>query len=321
MLRHYDTLGLVSPTGRTDGGYRQYADDDLRRLFHVEALRSLGLSLQEVAAALGNLDFDPAPVVEQLLERTRERIAQEQELLGRLTQVRASGPAAWSDVLRTIGLLRGLEADDASARQRVALALTGAGGPDVTSLTEAALNEPDPNVAGALYWSLARQGDDAVAALAATLDSPDPDRRRRAVAALAKIGSPDALAVLAGAHGHPDPFVGARAALARGARGEADAIPALVALVVGGRDDVDAADALTHLARAGHADDVVRAVRDAVPDASVAARRRLTAALAEIAGPAADAALTAWAEDPDPGVALTATALLRTRPGAGPRGG
>ncbi|NUT51024.1 MAG: MerR family DNA-binding transcriptional regulator, partial [Saccharothrix sp.] len=45
MLRHYDALGLVRPTGRTVGGYREYSAEDVRRIFHVEGLRSLGLSL------------------------------------------------------------------------------------------------------------------------------------------------------------------------------------------------------------------------------------------------------------------------------------
>lgn len=33
MLRHYDALGLVRPTGRTVGGYRAYSADDVRRIF------------------------------------------------------------------------------------------------------------------------------------------------------------------------------------------------------------------------------------------------------------------------------------------------
>lgn len=51
MLRHYDSLGLVRPTGRTTGGYREYSDADLERLVQVESLRSLGLSLRDVARA------------------------------------------------------------------------------------------------------------------------------------------------------------------------------------------------------------------------------------------------------------------------------
>ncbi|MGW3562241.1 MerR family DNA-binding transcriptional regulator, partial [Streptomyces sp. NPDC000963] len=44
MLRHYETLGLVRPTGRTGSGYREYSDEDIRRIFHVESLRSLGVA-------------------------------------------------------------------------------------------------------------------------------------------------------------------------------------------------------------------------------------------------------------------------------------
>lgn len=313
MLRHYDKIGLVSPTGRTHGGYRQYSAGDVRRLFHVEGLRSLGLSLQEIAGVLGDLAFDPAPMIEQILARTRRRLAQEEELVRRLTEVHTSKPAAWSDVLHTIGLLRGLEADDPSSRQRLVLALTGRGD-DAVALTEAALSESEPNVAGALYWALARTGDTAVPRLAEALGSPDAERRRHAAAALEKIGTPQALAVLADAFQDPDPFIAARGALARGARGDADAITALVDLVVAARDDVAAADTLGVLAEQhGLAADIVRAICDELADASVAARRRLTAALAEIPGPAADATLTALVDDPDRGVALTATSLLRAR--------
>ena len=37
MLRHYDSLGLVSPSERTSGGYRSYSEADLD-LFALRAL-------------------------------------------------------------------------------------------------------------------------------------------------------------------------------------------------------------------------------------------------------------------------------------------
>ena len=52
MLRHYDALGLVRPSQRSSTGYREYAPEDIRRIFHVESLRSLGLSLKEIGRAL-----------------------------------------------------------------------------------------------------------------------------------------------------------------------------------------------------------------------------------------------------------------------------
>ncbi|MBV1850542.1 HEAT repeat domain-containing protein [Catellatospora tritici] len=315
MLRHYDRIGLVSPTGRTHGGYRQYSPDDVRRLFHVEGLRTLGLSLQEIADVLADLSFSPASMVAQLLARTRDRLAREQELLHRLGQVRASDPNAWSDVLRTISLMRGLDANSPSARQRLVLSLTEQGDGDAAVLAQAALNEADPNVAGALQWALARAGDGAIPILAEALDSPDPERRHRALAALAKIDSPRAGEVLAEAHRHPDPLVSARATLARGRRGTADAIPALVALVSNGPDDVEAAEVLAVLAtRYGQADDVARAISAELVLAADSARQRLTVALADVPGPLARAELAALVDDPDKRVSLTATFVLRTRP-------
>ena len=314
MLRYYDSVGLVSPTGRTSAGYREYAEEDVRRLFHVEGLRSLGLSLHDIAVALDDLSFSPADLVERLVIRTRERLAQDEELLRRLGQVRASNPAAWSDVLRTIGLVRGLGDGDPSARQRFVLSLADGGERDVVTVAEAALNEPDPNVANALDWVLARVGDGAVPMLAAALDSPVAERRHRAVTALVKIGSACAYAVLADAVRHPDPLVSGRATLARGARGEADAVPALVALVVDGRDDVEAADVLGALASEhGRADEITRVIAHALTSTGAAARRRLTQALSEIPGPRAQATLIELVDDPDRQVAVTASALVQVR--------
>ncbi|MCE3551689.1 MerR family DNA-binding transcriptional regulator [Pseudonocardia sp. RS11V-5] len=314
MLRHYDSIGLVSPTGRTQGGYRRYSEEDVRRLFHVEGLRSLGLSLRDIADVLTDLSFSPAAMVEQLVARTRDRLAREEELLRRLGRVRATEPAEWSDVLRTIGLMRGLDAGDPSARQRVALSLSGEGDRDAVPLAEAALKESDPNVAGALDWALARTGDGAVPVLAEALDSPIAARRHRALAALVKIGSPDASAVLADAFRHPDPVVRGRATLVRASRGAADTVPALVALVVEGRDDVEAADALGGLAsRHGLADEIAGAIAGALAGATGAVRRRLASALADVPGPRAEAMLAGLVDDPDRGVAVTASFLVRAR--------
>ncbi len=312
MLRHYDSVGLVSPSGRTSGGYRQYREQDLRRLFHVEALRALGLTLQEVATALDDPSFSAADTIEAIVTRTRERVARDEELLARLHQVRASGPAAWSDVLRTIGLLHGLRASSPSARQRAVLSLPLQGDGEAVLLARAALEEPDPNVGGALHWALARSGDGGLPVLTEALGSPSPERRRRAVVALSEIGSPGAVAALTEALGHPDPVVSGRAALVCGAHGDLDAVPRLVALVVEGCDDVEAAAVLGGLAaRHDRAHTITRALTEALGDADDQARRRLAAALADVPGPAALATLTGLTTDPDRAVALTATAVLQ----------
>ncbi|QZY52378.1 MerR family DNA-binding transcriptional regulator [Leucobacter tenebrionis] len=319
MLRHYDRIGLVSPTSRTPGGYREYTDDDIRRLFQVEGLRSLGLGLREIVDALGDLPFSPAEMVEQLITRTEEHLAQQTRLLHELRQVQAGELAEWADVLHTISLIRGLNVDDPSERQRFALTVEEeAGARGIGALVEAALAETDINAAGALDWVLARGGDEAVPLLARALFSSDERRRRRAVDALVKIGSPRATGVLADAFEHPDPRVRSRAALARGRRGDRGAIPTLIALVASGRDDVAAADALAELAtgQSGGAEEIVRLIRAELAradGADAAARQRLTAALADIPGPEANALLAALTDDSDPRVAHTAQYLLQSR--------
>jgi DNA-binding transcriptional MerR regulator len=314
MLRHYDSVGLVSPSGRTHGGYRRYEDEDLRRLFHVEGLRALGLTLQQVATVLADTSFEASDLVDGLLARTRERLARDQQLLARLEQVRASGPVAWSDVLRTVELLHGLGASSPSVRQRAVLSGTGPGGRDAVPLAQAVLDETDPNVTGALQWALTRAGDDTVPVLVEALGSPQPERRRRALAALVEVGSPTALAAVTAALGHPDRVVSGRAALACGARGDLAAVPRLLALVVDGCDDVEAAEVLGSLAgQHGCADAITTGITRALDGADPAVRRRLTAALAEVPGAAAAAALDRLTSDPDPAVALTATTVLRQR--------
>ncbi|RNB71013.1 MerR family transcriptional regulator [Brevibacillus centrosporus] len=48
-LRYYEELGLVSPSGRTEGGYRMYTDADVEQILHIIDMRDLlGASLAEI---------------------------------------------------------------------------------------------------------------------------------------------------------------------------------------------------------------------------------------------------------------------------------
>lgn len=48
-LRYYEELGLVSPSGRTESGYRVYTDADVEQILHVKDIRDLlGASLAEI---------------------------------------------------------------------------------------------------------------------------------------------------------------------------------------------------------------------------------------------------------------------------------
>lgn len=51
-LHHYDEIGLVQPSARSDAGYRLYGEADVRRLQQVLVYRELGLPLDDIAAVI-----------------------------------------------------------------------------------------------------------------------------------------------------------------------------------------------------------------------------------------------------------------------------
>lgn len=81
-LHHYDAIGLLSPEGRSDAGYRLYSDADLRRLRQILFYRELEFGLDEIAEILA----DPAAGSHDHLRRQhrllRERHARAAALIG-----------------------------------------------------------------------------------------------------------------------------------------------------------------------------------------------------------------------------------------------
>ncbi|MGO1628884.1 MULTISPECIES: helix-turn-helix domain-containing protein [unclassified Microbacterium] len=55
-LRHYDELGLVTPSDRTPGGFRLYTEADVDRLLLVRRMKPLGFSLDQTGEVLAAAD-------------------------------------------------------------------------------------------------------------------------------------------------------------------------------------------------------------------------------------------------------------------------
>jgi DNA-binding transcriptional MerR regulator len=55
-LRHYDDVGLVAPSARTDGGFRLYTEDDVERLLLIRRMKPLGYTLEEMRELLEVVD-------------------------------------------------------------------------------------------------------------------------------------------------------------------------------------------------------------------------------------------------------------------------
>jgi DNA-binding transcriptional MerR regulator len=87
-LHHYDAIGLLSPSGRTDSahrsGHRLYTAADVSRLQQVLSLKQLGFALEQISDYLARADYDPRRVVRMHLECVRGRAAELKRLEDRL---------------------------------------------------------------------------------------------------------------------------------------------------------------------------------------------------------------------------------------------
>jgi DNA-binding transcriptional MerR regulator len=56
-LRYYEEVGLLPPTGRTEGNYRRYSEEDIQHLERIKELRDLlGFSLADIREILNAED-------------------------------------------------------------------------------------------------------------------------------------------------------------------------------------------------------------------------------------------------------------------------
>ena len=51
-IRHYDEVDLLTPSGRSEGGFRLYTQDDLERLLLIRRMKPLGFTLEEMSDLL-----------------------------------------------------------------------------------------------------------------------------------------------------------------------------------------------------------------------------------------------------------------------------
>jgi DNA-binding transcriptional MerR regulator len=55
-IRHYDEVGLLKPSGRTEGGFRLYTERDFTRLLLIRRMKPLGFTLEAMSELLRVID-------------------------------------------------------------------------------------------------------------------------------------------------------------------------------------------------------------------------------------------------------------------------
>ncbi len=81
-LHHYDRIGLLRPSGRTDAGYRLYDDADCARLQQILFYRELGFGLEQIRTAMEAPDFDRGAALRRQRELLSARVAHLTAMIG-----------------------------------------------------------------------------------------------------------------------------------------------------------------------------------------------------------------------------------------------
>lgn len=304
-LHHYDKLGLLEPEGRSSGGYRLYSPADLHRLLQIQHLKSLGLSLDEVGAALGAEDFDALDVLEDHIAEVERRIEAEQRLLMTLQTLRTPAVAGWRQVVSAVEQSERLRHPEPHVRLRAAL-MAGDVVP-LETLVQQLSADPVPGVREVLTWAISRHGTQAVPLLVPLLGHSESAVRAQAAHALSKIGDPRVVPTIIPLLQDEDPMVAAKAAQVLGRLGGYEALGALVGRMGAGPGDVDDA-VISALETIGAASEepVLRRLRSSSP--------RVRAGAVEVVGligqASSAAAIAPLLEDDEPSVRFEAIVAL-----------
>lgn len=104
-VQYYDNRGILIPSALSEGGRRLYSEDDLRKMKIVCFLRDAGLSLATVGQLMK--EEDPGSVISVILEQQeqvlKEEIAERQEKLNRLEELKKGVKQAALFSIETIG--------------------------------------------------------------------------------------------------------------------------------------------------------------------------------------------------------------------------
>lgn len=82
-LRYYDQIGLLKPSGKTDGGHRLYSEVDVIRLQQILFLKEMGFSLKEIM----NMLVTDLYSLKESLERQLKFVQGEQQKFERMEKM------------------------------------------------------------------------------------------------------------------------------------------------------------------------------------------------------------------------------------------
>ncbi len=73
-LRHWEEVGLVRPSGRTEGGFRLYTEGDVEKILVIRRMKPLGFTLEQMSTAMRDIEALRDHDAEEQHDRARTRL-------------------------------------------------------------------------------------------------------------------------------------------------------------------------------------------------------------------------------------------------------
>jgi len=95
-LQHYDDIGLLPPTQRTEGNYRLYDDASVEKLWTILLLQALGYQLRDIKDILNNPTFDIRESIGKHIEEMTKKKEQLENLIGYAKIIKLTGTVPYN---------------------------------------------------------------------------------------------------------------------------------------------------------------------------------------------------------------------------------
>lgn len=73
-LRHWEEVGLLRPSGRTEGGFRLYTEADVEKILVIRRMKPLGFTLEQMRVAMRDVEAVREPTADDQRSDARSRL-------------------------------------------------------------------------------------------------------------------------------------------------------------------------------------------------------------------------------------------------------
>lgn len=101
-LRHYDEVGLVPPSARSEGGFRLYTSGDVERLRTIRRMKPLGFTLDQMRELLAAVDAIGDPSSSKQARTKAQQTLRECIAATAASRVKLERNLAYADELDTL---------------------------------------------------------------------------------------------------------------------------------------------------------------------------------------------------------------------------